>query len=941
MEWLAQAIAVDGGFKIGVALILLIKYFETKEKAILWWSIGWFFFFLHNILELILIETNGDIFHFFAYCVYAFTAVAFLISIEKMKKETHPLFSIFGLRFSIWSLMAILLSFLAVVTSFYGVYVVREWFWGAFPSSFINGGGFLISAYFIYRLEKYKKSVSTLLIFYGFLLNGLHNLDYPFLRPVTWFAPIGFGLGVVFSLIFAAGFIVRSTEELKKQREKSKKIAQDLSVLNAVSSAVLQSLDLDRILNETLDETLKVLGTDKGGIYLVDEQKNELVFSSHRGFSSEFIRGVESLKLGEGFAGYVVKSNEPYFVEDVSKEKRSTSSLIEKEGFQSFASVPLESGGKILGVLNIVYHGYHKFTIREKNLLLAIANQVGIAIKNAKLFKQSKQREEDLSYIYEASRIFSSTLEFKEVLNNIVRRSVRAFNVDSCLLRLVELDKLMVKASFSRNKKDRKELESLLIENPIQIGKGIAGKVAQTGQPSISDGTPVEKLTLPGYVKYLEKRHWLVVPMNVKNETIGVLTLITSNMTRIFSERDISLAQGIANQAAIAIKNARLYEEIKVAYKHLQDFQNQVIQSEKIRALGEMAGGVAHDFNNLLAAILGRTQLLLENTSEGESRKWLKVIEQASLDGAEIVRKILEFSKTYRDETFIKLELNRLVEDAIEITRPYWKDKSEVRGIKINLNKELGMILPIEGNAAELREVITNLIINAVDAMPEGGILNLKTEVKESLVFLSVKDTGSGMKEETSINIFEPFFTTKGVGHTGLGLSTCNGIIKRHQGDIIVNSKEGEGTEIIVKIPVSMRPENKKQSSKVRIPFKPAKILIIDDDKEVRNVLGDILSIAGYDINSFPTGKEGLLSFSETDYDLVFTDLGMPDMTGWEIANSINKINSKIPVILITGWGDQFGREQLKESGIDLIISKPFDREDLLKIVKQSLKSRK
>ena len=174
-----------------------------------------------------------------------------------------------------------------------------------------------------------------------------------------------------------------------------------------------------------------------------------------------------------------------------------------------------------------------------------------------------------------------------------------------------------------------------------------------------------------------------------------------------------------------------------------------------------------------------------------------------------------------------------------------------------------------------------------------------------------------------------------------MGLSTCCGIIKRHQGDIIVNTREGEGTEITVKIPVSMRSEKKKEFFEIKIPFKPAKILIIDDDNEVRGVLGDMLSIAGYDVNTFPTGKEGLLAFSETDYDLVFTDLGMPDITGWEIAGSIKKINLKTPVILITGWGDQFEKEQLKERGIDIIISKPFDRKDLLKTVKQLLKSRK
>jgi len=367
-----------------------------------------------------------------------------------------------------------------------------------------------------------------------------------------------------------------------------------------------------------------------------------------------------------------------------------------------------------------------------------------------------------------------------------------------------------------------------------------------------------------------------------------------------------------------------------------------LIQSEKLRALGEMAGGVAHDFNNLLAIILGNAQLLergLERYKKEEITKRLGIIARTASQGGETVRRLQHFTgREISSDEFTRIDLNEIVRSALRSTSPRWKDEAEAKGITITIKEELGKLPPLLGNESELMEVLTNLIFNAVEAMPDGGRITIKTEAKENDVLLYFTDTGHGIPDKIKINVFDPFFTTKGPKASGLGLSTSYGVIKRHKGDMKVESSKRKGTTFTITIPIPSEIPSEKERLKDSEKVSSQRILVIDDEEGVRDVLARILGEEGHRVSLAETGKKGLDKFKQGDFDLVLTDLGMPDMSGWELAKRIKKINPSLPVGLITGWAVSVTKEKMKEKGVDFILSKPFDCTKVVREVNTYLK---
>ena len=382
--------------------------------------------------------------------------------------------------------------------------------------------------------------------------------------------------------------------------------------------------------------------------------------------------------------------------------------------------------------------------------------------------------------------------------------------------------------------------------------------------------------------------------------------------------------------------------------------QQQLIQSEKLKSLGELAGGVAHDFNNVLAAILGRAQLLKMQFKPPEGKqekrkamidliKNLEIIERASSDGAETVRRIQEFSrKRSDDKEFAKIDINQLIENSLEFTAVRWKDEVESKNIKINIEKEFSSLPSTLGSAAELREVFTNIINNAVDAMPQGGTIHIKTATEDNLISIEIKDTGIGIPEDIKHRIFDPFFTTKGVQSTGLGMSTSYGIINRHKGTILVDSTEGKGTVFTIKLPITSTLQGVEEKTKATLQDKKeATILVIEDEEDVRTLLADILTEGGHHVVTASDGSQGIEMFKENDFDLVFTDLGMPGVSGWQVAEAIKNINDKTPVAVITGWNVELNKSEMKERGVNFIAYKPFEVNQILNLVSEGMELRK
>ena len=376
--------------------------------------------------------------------------------------------------------------------------------------------------------------------------------------------------------------------------------------------------------------------------------------------------------------------------------------------------------------------------------------------------------------------------------------------------------------------------------------------------------------------------------------------------------------------------------------RHLQ-------QSEKLKSLGELAAGVAHDFNNVLAVIIGRAQILKNNFSlpPGHERrkavidlvKGLEVIEKAALDGAETVLRIQQFTRKSLDTKDIEiLDINKLLSDVIEFTKVKWDHDAHLRGIKYSVQKNFTPLNQVAGKSSQLREVFINLINNAIDAMPNGGSITVKTCMLDNQTIIQVEDDGPGMPEETRTRIFDPFFTTKGIQSTGLGLSISYGIINAHHGTISVDSAEGKGTTFTICLPEAQQltPTIQPEQAQTQ-PRGEATVLVIEDEEEIRELLCEIISSCGSSVETAHDGSQGIKLFSQKPFDMVFTDLGMPGLTGWQVAQEIKKINSSTPVALITGYSIPDDSNELQQKGVDFVLNKPFLIDQVLKLVQEGI----
>jgi signal transduction histidine kinase/ActR/RegA family two-component response regulator len=376
----------------------------------------------------------------------------------------------------------------------------------------------------------------------------------------------------------------------------------------------------------------------------------------------------------------------------------------------------------------------------------------------------------------------------------------------------------------------------------------------------------------------------------------------------------------------------------------VRKLQEQVAVSDKLRALGELASGVAHDFNNVLAIILGRCQLLARRTEDQNIRHGLSIIEKAASDGGQTVRRIQDFARMRKETRRLSIDPGELVTDVVEITRGKWKNEAEQRGVRIEVTTDFAHTVQIDGNAAELREALTNLIINAVDAMTTGGTISFRTHDEHvegtSGVRIEVADTGHGISREVQGQIFDPFFSTKGNLGTGLGLSITYGIITRHGGTIGVESEPGSGSVFVIRLPAGTSTEREEAVVDEAAPFLPGTILVVDDEAEIREVLVEGLTDAGYKVTQVGTGREAISRLELVNYDVVLTDLGMPEVSGWDVVAAARRSRPEMIVGLVTGWGETLDAGKVRESGVTFVIAKPFDVRRVVADIRRAMVAR-
>lgn len=359
-------------------------------------------------------------------------------------------------------------------------------------------------------------------------------------------------------------------------------------------------------------------------------------------------------------------------------------------------------------------------------------------------------------------------------------------------------------------------------------------------------------------------------------------------------------------------------------------------QADKFRALGQLASGVAHNFNNILAAILGHAQLIKRDARDDRVAQRIDIIERAALDGAQTVKRIQGFALQQNDDELELVDVNHLVQDSSNLTRARWCDDALSRGLTYEVELRLNTVPPVRGVPSELREVFVNLILNALDAMPKGGRLLISTHRAGLMVRVAFTDHGVGMSREVRERIFEPFFTTKSSSGMGLGLAVSYSIIERHRGSIEVISAPREGSTFVLTLPTA-RPAQRSLTNGKSPEVRSATLLVIDDDEWVCDALAGLLSSSGHSVEQAVSGREGLEKMEKRRFDLVITDLSMPEMDGWAVAARIRRRWPDVKVVLATGFALSDETLESRRSLVDAVVVKPIRIDDITATLSQVL----
>jgi signal transduction histidine kinase/ActR/RegA family two-component response regulator len=433
-----------------------------------------------------------------------------------------------------------------------------------------------------------------------------------------------------------------------------------------------------------------------------------------------------------------------------------------------------------------------------------------------------------------------------------------------------------------------------------------------------------------------QTQSWVALPLLVENKLFGLL--ITGRPAAIaFSARECEFLKMLSEQVALAGYQAHLYSELQAAYNELRETQQAAMQHERLRALGQLASGIAHDINNALSPVAGFAELLLisEPGLSPMSGRYLQHIRTAAEDIGHIVSRLREFYRQRDDaDELAHIDVNQIVKQAIDLTRPRWKDISQQQGIHINVVMNCQEHLPpLLGLESEVREALTNLVFNAVDAVANEGTIKISTRVRNSSertsseLIIEVQDNGMGMDVETRKRCLEPFFSTKGVHGTGLGLAMVYGIMERHEGWIEIESERGQGTTMRLVFPVRVPAETNNMPIATTVePIQPLRILYVDDEPLLRQLIRSLLEHDDHEVVVADGGPSGLAAFQRASaegkpFEVVITDLGMPHMDGRKLSQSIRAGSPETPIIMLTGWGTLMRSED--ETLVDCVLSKP------------------
>ena len=468
-------------------------------------------------------------------------------------------------------------------------------------------------------------------------------------------------------------------------------------------------------------------------------------------------------------------------------------------------------------------------------------------------------------------------------------------------------------------------------------GMGLPGRVLEHGiLVWVEDMTETQGITTVRELTAFGLRAAVGVPILVGTQVRAVLELF-GEQPRPLEGHFVDLMGQVGTILGRVIEREQAKRELHDANRRLtralvelQEAQDQIVQQERLRALGQMSSGIAHDFNNALHPIVGYAELLLDDpaiTALPTATRYLHNILTSATDAAAVVSRLREFYRTREDDdVMVPTDLRGLVRQVADLTRPRWYNEALANGVRIEVVTDLGEVVPILGQEAQLREAITNLVLNAIDAMPEGGTITMRTRTDEGRSLVEVCDTGTGMTEDVRLHCLEPFFTTKGDRGSGLGLGMVYGIVHRHDALLDIISAPGRGTTMSISFPIAQSRAAVQSTSAGPMLSCSLRALVVDDKATARELVTELLEADGHLVEPVADGIEALARLAESTFDVVITDRSMPAMSGDELARTIKESGSPVPVVMVTGFGVLMISAGECPFGVEIVLPKPVTR---------------
>jgi signal transduction histidine kinase/CheY-like chemotaxis protein len=716
-----------------------------------------------------------------------------------------------------------------------------------------------------------------------------------------------------------------------------------LAVLN-ISRSIHAGHTMTAIFETVAREAGKLLSFDRLSITLFRPDTNEVeIYALHDDGTSSVQAG--SVVPGDNtVTAWVVRHGQPVVTPDIRQETRfMTYQDWTAQGYRSTLCYPLIVGGNVIGTLNFTSRTVNAYSDDTLRLVAPLAEQVAIAISNARMQQRLRQESRRLRRIVEVANQVKHHLGLEGYLS--VSEILRWMCEVACDLgweralfclrdpAAASADDSFI-AAFAGAFTEGQQIELDVLKSQrtrvggfsTTPGARLSGVHRRIGDHSFLLGRQAES----------PLRMWhsgpiVVVPLALEGKLFG--TFSADRLGAPPSPEEVEILELLTDHATVVLHNSRLIAQLREQLAETQrlreqerEYHLQMRQTERLRALGELASGVAHNFNNALTIIQGRIGLLKARATDETTLHSLDIMHKVTHDAANIVKRIQNFARVREgDSDFERLDLSQLVQETIEATQPRWTNRSGKSSIHVTCQAPLPVF--ILGNPTELREVVTNLLFNALDAMPTGGEIIINVYQQGDVAKLVVRDTGTGMSEEVKKRIFDPFFTTKGKQGTGLGLSVSHNIVSRHRGRIEVESEPGRGTTFFLTFPLAPVSLTQTLMTAPPLPALPSqrlRILVVDDEPPVAETIAEMIKLLGHEVQVETAPRQALQRLRLEAFDALFTDLGMPDLNGWQFIAEVRALNLNLPITLVTGWADRITPGELQARRVRLI-GKPVD----------------